>query len=97
MIHTMVRKELHCKEMFPTPYGCYCGTNIQGLDYGPPLDEFDAACLKHDNCYEDILAIGCSTDYYYIEGYNWIRSMDQDLVCAFTKTDPLGRPTVTAG
>ena len=41
------------KEFGPTPvfrkiYGNYCGPGNKG---GEPIDDLDAACMKHDKCY----------------------------------------------
>jgi len=40
---------------FPIPYGCWCGFNDEATS-PPPINQFDAACMHHDHCYDAVAA-----------------------------------------
>ena len=58
----------------PPYYGCYCGMNLSSDMSRPPVDNYDAACQKHDQCYIKADHMGCS--HYYITSYNYWMGSD---------------------
>ena len=50
----MATKVIKCPlPVFPIPYGCWCGITLS-KDPGDPIDDFDAACMVHDQCYHKL-------------------------------------------
>ena len=67
----MFREYIPCPfPYFPIPYGCFCGITINKPDK-PPIDEFDATCLVHDECYDEGIVEGCSVFDEYVWNYDW--------------------------
>lgn len=70
----LVDSRLACgDDLFPLPYGCFCGPNLGSeVEDVDPVDEFDAHCKEHDQCYQDVIDDpGCKHFNVYFSAYNF--------------------------
>lgn len=69
----MLAKHVPCESpYFPIPYGCWCGITGNVTTPPKPVDDFDAMCMAHDNCYEKANDDhNCTAIDDYIKLYKW--------------------------
>ncbi len=70
----MAAQRLPCPFPYlPLPYGCYCGITLNSPGVGP-IDDIDALCQIHDNCYgkvEEDVAECKGAINEYLAPYEW--------------------------
>ena len=84
---TMATKVIKCPlPVFPIPYGCWCGITLS-KDPGDPIDDFDAACMVHDHCYDRLEEDKkCSNNINeYTANYKWHVDQDFKVIVNFLK------------
>lgn len=47
-------------QQYPASYGNWCGLGRSGPE--PPIDDLDACCMSHDNCYGTLGYFNCVCD-----------------------------------
>ena len=57
-------------------HGNYCGLGNRG---GPPVDSLDAACKRHDDCYDTVGRAACSCDKRLATEAGFLAGLGSDL------------------
>ena len=73
----------------------YCHmVTVLGNNGQPPVDDIDACCEEHDNCYDSVMTSGsCELPHPMLVSYSWsvVNGNHEDggtLVCDDCATDP---------